>query len=44
VRFDGVPTEVKSAPLLGEHTEQVLGDWLGLDKDAVGALRRDGIV
>ena len=44
VRFNGVPTEVKSAPLLGEHTEEVLADWLDLDADAVAALRRDGIV
>ena len=44
VRFDGVPAEVKAAPLLGEHTGQVLGDWLGLDADQVAGLRRDGIV
>jgi len=44
VRFDGVPAEVKPAPLLGEHTAAVLADWLGLDADAVAALRRDGII
>jgi crotonobetainyl-CoA:carnitine CoA-transferase CaiB-like acyl-CoA transferase len=44
VRFDGVPTEVKSAPLLGEHTAEVLADWLGLDEAAVAGLREDGIV
>ena len=44
VRFNGVPTEVKSAPLLGEHTEEVLADWLDLDAEAVAELRRDGIV
>jgi len=44
VRFDGVPTEVKSAPLLGEHTAEVLADWLGLDAAAVKGLREDGIV
>jgi formyl-CoA transferase len=44
VRFDGVPAEVKPAPLLGEHTGEVLGDWLGYDADAVAGLRRDGIV
>src|SRR5246127_4365215 len=44
VRFDGVPSEVKSAPLLGEHTDEVLADWLGLDAAAVARLRQDGIV
>ena len=44
VRFDGVPTEVKSAPLLGEHTAEVLADWLGLDADAIAGLRQVGIV
>jgi crotonobetainyl-CoA:carnitine CoA-transferase CaiB-like acyl-CoA transferase len=44
VRVDGVPTEVKSAPLLGEHTAELLTDWLGLDADAVADLRRDGII
>jgi formyl-CoA transferase len=44
VRFDGVPTEVKSAPLLGEHTDEVLADWLGLGAAAVADLRQDGIV
>jgi crotonobetainyl-CoA:carnitine CoA-transferase CaiB-like acyl-CoA transferase len=44
VRFDGVPAEVKPAPLLGEHTAEVLADGLGLDATVVGGLRRDGIV
>jgi crotonobetainyl-CoA:carnitine CoA-transferase CaiB-like acyl-CoA transferase len=44
VRFDGVPTKVEPAPLLGEHTAEVLSDWLGLDAAAVAQLRRDGIV
>ena len=38
VRFDGVPTAVKSAPLLGEHTAEVLAEWLGLDAAAVPGL------
>jgi formyl-CoA transferase len=44
VRFDGVPTEVKAAPLLGEHTTEVLADWLGLEATTVATLRQDGIV
>jgi formyl-CoA transferase len=44
VRFDGVPAEVKSAPLLGEHTAEVLADWLGLDAAAVADLRQNSIV
>jgi formyl-CoA transferase len=44
VRFDGVPTKVEPAPLLGEHTAEVLFDWLGLDAAAVAQLRQDGIV
>jgi crotonobetainyl-CoA:carnitine CoA-transferase CaiB-like acyl-CoA transferase len=44
VRSDGIPTAVKSAPLLGEHTAEVLADWLGLDAAAVAGLRQDGIV
>jgi crotonobetainyl-CoA:carnitine CoA-transferase CaiB-like acyl-CoA transferase len=44
VRFDGVPTKVAAAPLLGEHTAKVLHDWLGLDEAAVTALRSDGAV
>jgi crotonobetainyl-CoA:carnitine CoA-transferase CaiB-like acyl-CoA transferase len=42
--LDGVPTAVKSAPLLGEHTAEVLAEWLGLDAAGVAGLRRDGIV
>jgi formyl-CoA transferase len=44
VRFDGVPTKVTSAPLLGEHTAEVLADWLGLDAAAVAQLKEDGVV
>jgi crotonobetainyl-CoA:carnitine CoA-transferase CaiB-like acyl-CoA transferase len=43
-RFDGVPTAVKCAPLLGEHTAEVLADWLCLDAAAVAGLRQDGII
>ena len=43
-RFDATPAELRlPAPLLGEHTDEVLGE-LGLDPDAVAALRRAGVL
>jgi crotonobetainyl-CoA:carnitine CoA-transferase CaiB-like acyl-CoA transferase len=44
VRFDGAPPKIERSPLLGEHTEAVFGDWLGLDARAVAALKEDGVV
>jgi crotonobetainyl-CoA:carnitine CoA-transferase CaiB-like acyl-CoA transferase len=44
VRFDGAPPPVKPAPLLGEHTDQVFGDWLGMSAGETAALRNDRIV
>jgi crotonobetainyl-CoA:carnitine CoA-transferase CaiB-like acyl-CoA transferase len=44
VRFDGAPPPIKPAPLLGEHTTEALGDWLGLSAADVEALRKEGVV
>jgi crotonobetainyl-CoA:carnitine CoA-transferase CaiB-like acyl-CoA transferase len=44
VRFDGAPAPVKPSPLLGEHTEEVFGQWLGIVGGEVAALRQRGIV
>ena len=44
VRFDGAPPPVKPAPLLGEHTTEVFGDWLGMSAADVEALRDEGVV
>jgi len=44
VRFSGSPPPVKPAPLLGEHTGEVLNHWLGLADDAVGEMRTAGVV
>jgi formyl-CoA transferase len=44
VRFGGRPPELKPAPLLGEHTADVLSGWLGLDADTVKGLKAGKIV
>jgi len=43
--FSAVPrVPVRCAPQLGEHTEAVLSDLLGLSTAEIGRLERDGIV
>ena len=44
VRFDGAPPKVKPSPLLGQHVDDVLGSWLGMDVNELAALRKEGIV
>jgi formyl-CoA transferase len=44
VRFDGTPAKLKPSPQLGQHVEDVLGAWLGLDARDIAALRQDGVV
>jgi formyl-CoA transferase len=44
VRFSGKPPTTKPAPLLGQHTEEVFGQWLGLRADAVAELRSCGAI
>ncbi|HEY6431565.1 MAG TPA: CoA transferase [Acetobacteraceae bacterium] len=44
VRFSGRPPTVQPAPLLGQHTDEVLGDWLGISRDETGTLRGSGVI
>ena len=45
IRLSETPVEYRRAPpLLGEHTEAVLGDVLGLDADAIVRLRSAGVL
>ena len=44
VRFDGAPAPVEPAPLLGEHTAEVFGEWLGMSAADIEQLRVDGVV
>jgi crotonobetainyl-CoA:carnitine CoA-transferase CaiB-like acyl-CoA transferase len=44
VRFGGAAPPLKSAPLLGQHSAAVLGDWLGMSATEVEALKREGVI
>jgi crotonobetainyl-CoA:carnitine CoA-transferase CaiB-like acyl-CoA transferase len=52
VRVDGLPVHFsrtdweirRGAPCLGEHNEEVLGELLGLSREAVAELRAEGVV
>jgi crotonobetainyl-CoA:carnitine CoA-transferase CaiB-like acyl-CoA transferase len=44
VRFDGAPPQLKPSPQLGQHVEEVLGGWLGIEGSEIAALRQEGIV
>jgi formyl-CoA transferase len=44
VRFSGATPPVTAAPMLGQHNAEVLADWLGLDKEKIGALSNDAVI
>ena len=44
VKLSDSPVEVVRSPLLGEHTDEVLRDVLGLDAQEVDAARREGAI
>jgi formyl-CoA transferase len=44
VQLTDSPVEVKPAPLLGQHNEEVYHDLLGLSGDALKMLAEEGII
>jgi formyl-CoA transferase len=44
IHLSASPTEVKRAPLLGEHNAEVYGRLLGLAETDLATLRRDGVL
>ena len=42
VRVNGKPSKIEPSPILGEHTIEVLGSWLGMTATDVASLRTDG--
>ena len=44
VRHDGHYARIKPAPLAGEHTDAIFGEWLKMKPEDVEKLRKDGVV
>jgi crotonobetainyl-CoA:carnitine CoA-transferase CaiB-like acyl-CoA transferase len=45
VRLSETPVSYRIAPpMLGQHTDEILRDWAGLDEAACAALRESGII
>ena len=44
VRVDGKPVRVLASPMLGQHTEEVLTAWLGLNSVDVETLRGEKVL
>jgi crotonobetainyl-CoA:carnitine CoA-transferase CaiB-like acyl-CoA transferase len=44
-KFSGTPGSVRRAPpVLGQHTDEILGEELGMDAHAIAALRADKVI
>jgi formyl-CoA transferase len=43
IQLSDSPPDVKRSPLLGEHTDEVLG-WLGYDESGIKTLKEEGAV
>lgn len=44
IKLSNSPVEVKSSPLLGEHTEEVLKEIVGLDDTRIAVARQEGAI
>ena len=44
IKLSDSPTDVRRSPLLGEHTEQILSDLLGMSDDEIALARAEGAI
>ena len=44
IKVEGNDVDVRPPPLLGEHSEEVLSDLLGMSREEIASLRQEGVV
>ena len=45
LRFHGAdPVDTVPSPKLGQHNDEIYGDWLGLSADELAALRAEKVI
>ena len=44
VQLASSPTEMRPAPLLGQHNAEIFKDWLSLGAEDLGKLKADGVI
>ncbi len=44
LRMSALPVQHRAPPMLGEHTDQILGNWLGLSTEQLQALNAQGVI
>ncbi len=44
VRVGDFYAQLSPSPSLGQHNEEVYGDWLGVDEDTITDLKKDGVI
>jgi formyl-CoA transferase len=44
LKLSDSPVDIVASPLLSEHTEEILQQVMGYDKDTVEKLRQEGVV
>jgi crotonobetainyl-CoA:carnitine CoA-transferase CaiB-like acyl-CoA transferase len=44
VRFGAAPPAITPAPMLGQHSSEVLADWLGMDQAAIAGLKAGKVI